>query len=45
MSTLAPTVSTMTGSAREQFLEDRLAILEAHMNQHLPPPYVPPEEA
>ncbi|KAJ7325772.1 hypothetical protein DFH08DRAFT_1085026 [Mycena albidolilacea] len=45
MSTLAPTVSTMTGSAREQFLEDRLAILEAHMNQHLPPPYVPSEEA
>ncbi|KAJ7692612.1 hypothetical protein B0H17DRAFT_1200430 [Mycena rosella] len=31
--------STMASSARERFLEDRLAILEAHVNQHLPPPY------
>ncbi|KAJ7112727.1 hypothetical protein C8R44DRAFT_882477 [Mycena epipterygia] len=31
--------STMTSSVRERFLEDRLAILEAHVNQHLPPPY------
>ncbi|KAJ7446328.1 hypothetical protein FB451DRAFT_1412356 [Mycena latifolia] len=31
--------STMASSARERFLEDRLAILEAHLTQHLPPPY------
>ncbi|KAJ7870172.1 hypothetical protein B0H14DRAFT_3576031 [Mycena olivaceomarginata] len=29
ISALAPTVSTMTASAREQFLEDRIAIMEA----------------
>ncbi|KAJ7696617.1 hypothetical protein B0H14DRAFT_3040503 [Mycena olivaceomarginata] len=40
ISALAPTVSTMTASAREQFLEDRIAIMEAHVSQHLPPPYV-----
>ncbi|KAJ7696878.1 hypothetical protein B0H14DRAFT_3039834 [Mycena olivaceomarginata] len=45
ISALAPTVSTMTASAREQFLEDRIAIMEAHVSQHLPPPYVPPAES
>ncbi|KAJ7844010.1 hypothetical protein B0H14DRAFT_2585434 [Mycena olivaceomarginata] len=45
ISALAPTVSTMTASAREQFLEDRIAIMEAHVIQHLPPPYVPPAQS
>jgi hypothetical protein len=31
--------STTASSARERFLEDRLAILEAHVQQHLPPLY------
>ncbi|KAJ6564008.1 hypothetical protein B0H19DRAFT_1258525 [Mycena capillaripes] len=47
MSTLAPTITsgtTMSSSARERFLEDRLAIIEAHLQQHLPPPYQPPPE-
>ncbi|KAJ7663327.1 hypothetical protein DFH06DRAFT_1395540 [Mycena polygramma] len=31
-------------SSREQFLEARLAQLEAHVQQHLPPPYQAPPE-
>ncbi|KAJ7175116.1 hypothetical protein C8R43DRAFT_1102402 [Mycena crocata] len=38
------TSSTLTSSARERFLEDRLAILEAHVGQHLPPPYESPRQ-
>ncbi|KAF7328495.1 hypothetical protein MVEN_02536500 [Mycena venus] len=37
--TTAPTTTT---SARERELEERLAQLEAQVQQHLPPPYIPP---
>ncbi|KAJ6461851.1 hypothetical protein C8R47DRAFT_104932 [Mycena vitilis] len=46
-STIAPTAATTdtSPSTREQFLEARLAQLEAHVQQHLPPPYQAPPEA
>ncbi|KAJ7635458.1 hypothetical protein DFH06DRAFT_1479123 [Mycena polygramma] len=45
-STIAPTAATATTSpsTRERFLEARLAQLEAHVQQHLPPPYQAPAE-
>ncbi|KAJ6555724.1 hypothetical protein B0H10DRAFT_2122634 [Mycena sp. CBHHK59/15] len=42
--TSQPDTSTMAPSSRERFLEDRLATLEAQVNQHLPPPYAQPPE-
>ncbi|KAJ6461848.1 hypothetical protein C8R47DRAFT_1159101 [Mycena vitilis] len=39
-----PSTASMSTSARERFLEDRLAILEAHVQQHLPPLYEPPPD-
>ncbi|KAJ7663322.1 hypothetical protein DFH06DRAFT_347594 [Mycena polygramma] len=39
-----PSTTSMSTSVRERFLEDRLAILEAHVQQHLPPLYEPPPE-
>ncbi|KAJ6564680.1 hypothetical protein B0H19DRAFT_81762 [Mycena capillaripes] len=37
-----PAQSTTSMTAREQFLEERLALLEAQVSQHLPPPYLRP---
>ncbi|KAJ7635457.1 hypothetical protein DFH06DRAFT_1336487 [Mycena polygramma] len=39
-----PSTTSMSTSVRERFLEDRLAILDAHVQQHLPPLYEPPPD-